>query len=647
MSRSCGYRVAWLAAIFLAAGCQNYNFNPVGHCIMQPGSKTISISSVSTADVLFVIDDSGSMDQKQQNLAQNFSSFVTALNQANLDRAAAGLKPIDFHLAVTTTSVFNSYQIAADAWTCNASCGTAGQACCASGAPVLGPRRCTSDSQCPSGNTCKTTCSFTYSFVYNSITYYLGPYDLFGESYCCNASNVAPTVDPMPCSSVGSTCGTMEKHYNFAGSCLPGVGTDGALYSRGSFVSATNPTAGPNPKVLHFDKSLYPNPPDPAATNRQGFTTADLVSFFAGNPIGTNANVKVGTCGSGQEQGLQAGKLAVQKALAGQQQDTYSMSGGKVQATSPAEWPHPNSKLVLVFVGDEDDCSSPETDPSTGIALLSTDVAGSDACVRDVGAPTPKEYSVQTAYVDYFMGLGRPVGAAFIESAAQTICGRAGYPTCVDGKCCQDNCPTNGTCGNSGSPLYCGGQAGGTRFFQAAGQFATAGADVVAGSICDSSFGTLLGEIAKMIVKLPSTLKLPSLPASGDITVLRIADSAGNTVKQCGRPAPAGMTAADANTAGYQWWFTEAENPINPIPYKASQYVYINPTGGCIANPGETYSAEYIGRLPAAGCWPSGSDTTGDTACRLALGGQLSGGEEPWTCYAPVSGSPGACGVAT
>ncbi len=47
------------------------------------------------ADILFVVDDSGSMDNKQVALATNFSSFMTfALDQQ-----------IDYHVAVTTTGV--------------------------------------------------------------------------------------------------------------------------------------------------------------------------------------------------------------------------------------------------------------------------------------------------------------------------------------------------------------------------------------------------------------------------------------------------------------------------------------------------------------------------------------------------------------
>jgi hypothetical protein len=64
-----------------------------------------------------------------------------------------------------------------------------------------------------------------------------------------------------------------------------------------------------------------------------------------------------------------------------------------------------------------------------------------------------------------------------------------------------------------------------------------------------------------------------------------------------------------------------------------SQFVYINSDSTyCQANPGETYSADYLGRLPEDGC-TSASD------CVAALGGALS----DWTCETPVPGQPGTC----
>ncbi len=105
-------RILALAAALSAAvalgvwGCQDYNFNPVGSCIIQPGSRQVRLDDVSVADVLFVVDDSGSMAGEQQNLSRNFGAFIFALAKANRARVASDLQPLEFHLALTTSSVF-------------------------------------------------------------------------------------------------------------------------------------------------------------------------------------------------------------------------------------------------------------------------------------------------------------------------------------------------------------------------------------------------------------------------------------------------------------------------------------------------------------------------------------------------------------
>ncbi len=81
------FRTRTLVAVvgLVAAGCQDYNFNPVGHCLIQPGGDQFTLSSVSTADVLFVVDDSGSMEGEQLRLADDFGDFVDNLDEHERD----------------------------------------------------------------------------------------------------------------------------------------------------------------------------------------------------------------------------------------------------------------------------------------------------------------------------------------------------------------------------------------------------------------------------------------------------------------------------------------------------------------------------------------------------------------------------------
>lgn len=626
-------------ALVLAAGCQDYNFNPVGHCLIQPGTRRVPLSNVSTADVLFVVDESGSMAGEQAALATNFDTFISNLNQANVDRAAGGLLPIDFHLAVTTSSVYWNYQTTE---TCRNDCpGAAGtNVCCTSGnLPARRPMSCAgAGAACPGSTTCRLDCN-----------------RLSGEFHCCAADGSYPAevlTELVPCDRVGVMCGSLETHYDFR-SCTSNVSPNEWPYPQGDFVSrgdfATFATP-PHPRVLHFDKELYAT-----GLNKQGYSSAQLVGWF-------KENVQVGTCGSGQEQALQAGRLAVEKALGGLQKDTRNASGGvawtaptttALPGSAPALWPSANSKLVVVFVGDEDDCSGPR-DPADGVVMLAESPTCStpgacDACQRDALSTTPEsirnKQTPVSEFVSFFAGLSRPerpVGAAFILPAAQQSCT---IDTCTASGLC---CPPGGCTQTEGA------QARGIRLLEAAQGLQQAGIEVLAGSICDPNFGGpggILDQIAE-IVKPPAGLELPTQPAADEVTLLRIAESGGQTRKVCSRPAPAGLSLAAAQDAldgqgnHYDWWFTADGNPGGSVAL--SRFVYINPKGSCIANPGETYSADYLGRLPAGGCFGA-TPAEADAMCQQVLGGQA----DSWTCFAgvdganaclaPTAGTPGTC----
>src|SRR5688500_7280074 len=57
------------------------------------GGSTVDAAGCSKMDLLFVIDNSGSMGQEQANLIANFPMFIQVLDQSGLD----------YRVAVTTT----------------------------------------------------------------------------------------------------------------------------------------------------------------------------------------------------------------------------------------------------------------------------------------------------------------------------------------------------------------------------------------------------------------------------------------------------------------------------------------------------------------------------------------------------------------
>jgi hypothetical protein len=653
-------RILALAALSAAValgvwGCQDYNFNPVGSCIIQPGSRQVRLEDVSVADVLFVVDDSGSMAGEQQNLSRNFGAFIFALAKENRARVASDLQPLEFHLAVTTSSVFR----------------------------IRG--------------TSLPTVSYAYSDRYDDV---VNPADHgCTADASCTAANIGKNT--ATCAGAGSrVCGRAGQ----CCSCVPGAAVTDQPYPKGNFV-----VAGTNPKVLHFTRSLpwtsWGCADDPSCTqsgaacgagNTCGsvgkccapLCTADAACTQVGAACGAGGvcgavneccaappaaiqtlidqfkqNVQVGTCGSAQEQHLQAARLAVQKALAGQQ-----------PGVAAGEWPHAGAKLVVAVVGDEDDCSNPPPTCATPSACTPLEVAGSisindptgatglcsqtlqtcapapaantcpapqsctpiiglsgfDGCTYDQALPAAqqKAYTINDLY-GFFAGLGKPLGSAFVVSAQDGTCQYADFgETCQPGICCDTVC-SGGAC----TSIVCGGQAPGRRLLAAATRFRDAGTDTVAGNICDQQFDRTLANIAQL-VKSPSALKLDSVPATGDIAIVRIADSSSGVTRRICTP-------------GLGWWFYDCAILTTPPPASAvpTQCIFINhASGDCEANPGETYSAEYLGQLPPGGCTGASPTVAPSPSCAQALPSADGGASDPdkWWCYGPAGGT-GTC----
>lgn len=509
------------ALVLLLAGlfaCQDYRFNPVGKCLLQPGQARVSVEDISTADILFVIDDSGSMDPVQQDLASNFSAFIGQLVSTQATRVATGKEPIDFHIAVTSSSIFAAF-----------------------------------------GGTCSPA-----------------------PSACLTSP---PANQASACSASGAACvGIRDQYYDIGARSLPpnqlsctpnGVSDprDGDPYPSGDFLA---PPGGQ--RVIHFDKN-------PCGTG----TAADCWSSWsagnAGHPISQliarfQQNVKTGVCGSPVEQHLEAGRLAVKKAL---RLDGLSQPSDVL----PGDWPHPKSKLIVAWVGNEDDCSNPE---SVSTTLLYSGTPGNDMCTQNPSKLTPV-----AEYAAFFAGLNRPFGAAFI---------RPGDAGC--------NCTSNSA--------SCTGYSAGTRFKALRDAILAQGNSVVDASVC-GSFAGPLQQIADL-VKPPDRLTLPSAPASDVVTQLRVQDGDGTTAHVCVGPDPA-----------QEWWFVDCP-PAQPNPVTAgtSACILLRPGSACEPGPGQTLLAAYLGRVPVEGC-------TSAAGCAAALGGEASN----WTCDGATATIRGTC----
>jgi hypothetical protein len=87
-------RAIWAAAVLLS-------FAACGGCDSLPSQAVTACEGITVAaektDILFVVDDSGSMATKQQILASNFAGFIDDLSRLPVKN--------DYQVAVTTTSV--------------------------------------------------------------------------------------------------------------------------------------------------------------------------------------------------------------------------------------------------------------------------------------------------------------------------------------------------------------------------------------------------------------------------------------------------------------------------------------------------------------------------------------------------------------
>src|SRR5947208_14604678 len=83
-----------LSLAVLACSCEKTVLKKV----LPPNVRVDAYSqqSASKIDVLWVVDNSGSMAPRQQNLARNFSSFMDVFTKSK----------VDYRLAVTTTDIF-------------------------------------------------------------------------------------------------------------------------------------------------------------------------------------------------------------------------------------------------------------------------------------------------------------------------------------------------------------------------------------------------------------------------------------------------------------------------------------------------------------------------------------------------------------
>lgn len=334
---------AVLMALAACGGCDEVPSAAVTDC------QAVGIASART-DILFVVDDSGSMEEEQATLAQNFQDFITQL--------AALPVANDYQIGITTTSVTN--------------------------------------------------------------------FD--GTSVFPNAA--------VPGSSPARNCPNIGRQY-----------PAGALVAVDPASVAVYPTDGVFVDTL--PKIMVSGSP----TLVQDFQT----------------NVKVGICGSGKEQGLEAARLALSDRIA---------DGKNVGLLRPG------ARLVVIVVSDEDDCTGNAT----------TNAQCHDPAVKVTLTPVQ----------DYVTFLGGPIAGEVRSVLVAAIAG-------VD--------PATRL------PALCG------TAFDSADRYAAwvsaFGANGLIDSICNASFRDTLVEIATLIGQ---EVPLAQEPADWRLLTVSVAKPGGATI---------------------------------------------------------------------------------------------------------------------
>ena len=242
---------------------------------------------------------------------------------------------------------------------------------------------------------------------------------------------------------------------------------------------------------------------------RANYSAADFASFLADN-------VKVGTGGARQPQGMQAMELALQ-------QPGFLRDGAKV---------------VVAFFTDAEDCSDPAhrlsmlvKDPTTGNII--------DKCAQEArgdGSAVPSLEPVAD-YVNFLRGLknadGSPkeieVGAIVSLQDGTQDPGVCANPSC-DAACdapaavsaCQVRCgqaPTYQICVadcTAECHSFCGGQVPGRRYLELA--FAFSG---VAANVCSDDASPSLSKLSA-VIGIPRQIQLRARPSAADLLVVRI-----------------------------------------------------------------------------------------------------------------------------
>ena len=645
MSRPFRARALVAVLALVAAGCQDYNFNPVGHCLIQPGTERFTLSSVSTADVLFVVDDSGSMAGEQARLADGFERFIQNLTSTNA--AARGRGP---RCRSTSTSrsrpprcYWNFRRPTPDLRVQLRRRGRPARLLRRAATPVTPAevlRRGLAVHASPG-----TTCRHQLRRSARARATAARPTD--------RSRRRSLTERRSPARVEGAQCGMLETHYDFQ-ACSPAThrAADQWPFPQGDFVGSYAGSGAREPARPPLRQA--------SSTGRRGkngrASRAPSSRRLPAERSSRHLRRRRSTAVRGRSRRSRRAARGRRRRLAGNGSGTPTDSRRRPRAVRGRDaasarraprrsWPNPSVEArarlrrrrgrLLVAGGSE---------RRRRHANAASPV---DACTRD--APTPRAgaqaSSDRARSSTTSPGSGARSGAAFIAVRA------------VDGSdsCCQTTRASRRLHDRRLVLVHdtgdvCGGQAPGTRFVEAAQRLKAKGADVVVGSICDPDFGPLLNEIAE-IVKPPADAHA-AVGAGGE------PDRAAphrererrhpEDLRRSRSPRARRRTTRSRRrrTRGADWWFTAKADPGRRTirrradRRRAVQVRLHQPEGQLHREPGR----DLLRRLPRrrAGGRLRARRRTGRVA-EAPTARKLGGQAGAWSCFVPPGSTTGTC----
>ena len=109
LGRTRDLRLTHLLSLSLAltsAGCLDRELKPLNPCLVEGVNIEVSIDKIDKVDLLFMVDDSQSMQQEQQALSQQFKNIITVLTTGKRGNGKPDFTPAkDLHLAVISSDM--------------------------------------------------------------------------------------------------------------------------------------------------------------------------------------------------------------------------------------------------------------------------------------------------------------------------------------------------------------------------------------------------------------------------------------------------------------------------------------------------------------------------------------------------------------